>query len=77
MEIVDSKSMVETWCGRISFIVSCLVVILFSGNYLNILDTLHIKNIKNIVVRIILIAVIDFLAVFVVVILSQAIQSFF
>lgn len=77
MEIIDSKSMAETWCGRISFIVSCLVVILFSANYLNILDTLRIKKIKNIFLRIIVIAAIDFLAVFIVVILSQAIQSFF
>ncbi len=75
MEVTNSSGMIETWFSRISFMLSCIVVILFSANYLDVQKKLHIKDIKNIVLRIILIILIDCFLIFLIVLLAVIIRD--
>lgn len=75
MEVTNSSGMIETWCSKISFMLSCIAVILFSANYLEIQNKLHITDIKNIVLRIIVIILIDCFLIFLIVLLSIIIRD--
>lgn len=77
LEVQNSNSMVETWFSRISFMIACIVVILFSADYLDIQKKLHIKDIKNIFLRIILIVLIDCFAIFMVALIAVILEGFF
>ncbi len=75
MEVTNSSGMIETWSSRISFMLSCIAVILFSANYLDIQKKLHVTDIKNVVLRIILIILIDCFLIFLIVLLSVILRD--
>ncbi len=75
MEVTNSSGMIETWLSRISFMLSCIAVILFSANYLDIQKKLHVTDTKNVVLRIILIILIDFFLIFLIVLLSVILRD--